>query len=107
MSAPHLDANVLIRFLTSDHPDHQARSHALLERVQRGELTLVVPESVIAEVVFVLSSPRLYHVPRQQIQALLSPLLNLRHLRVQNRRSIVRALALYASTPALRKVPPV
>ena len=69
--------------------------------MQRGELTLAVPESVIAEVVFVLSSPRLYHLPRQQIEALISPLLNLQHLRVQHRRTIVRALTLYASNPAL------
>jgi len=101
MSTPHLDANVLIRFLTGDHLDHQARAHALLERVQRGELTLRVTESVVAEVVFVLSSPRLYHLPRSQIQALLSPLLALRHLRVQNRRTILSALALYTRTPAL------
>jgi predicted nucleic-acid-binding protein len=61
-------------------------------------LTVAAPDTVIADAVYVLSSPRLYKLPRPQVQALLSPLVRLRYFRVQNRGQILRALDLYAST---------
>ena len=95
MSTGYLDANVLLRFLTGDDLAMQARARALLERVQRGEVALTVPESAIADVVFVLASPRLYHLPRARIQAILAPLLQLPNLRVDNRAQLLAALDHY------------
>lgn len=91
-----LDANIILRFLTRDDPVKAQRCFELLQRADRGEVQLVTSESVIAEVVYVLSSPRLYHLPPARIRDLLLPIINMRGLRLSPRRLYQRALAVYA-----------
>ncbi len=98
MSDPFVDTNVLIRLLTGDDPVKQEGSARLFAKVQAGELVLTAPDTVIADAVFVLSSPRLYKLPRPKIQELLTPLLRLLGFRVRNRRALIKALDLYAAT---------
>jgi predicted nucleic acid-binding protein len=98
MSDPFVDTNVLIRLLTGDDPVKQEGSARLFAKVQAGELVLTAPDTVIADAVFVLSSPRLYKLPRAKIQELLTPLLRLLGFRVRNRRALIKALDLYAAT---------
>lgn len=68
-----LDANVVIRFLRGDHPDHFLRSKALFEQAEKGSVRLILLEPVFAEVVFVLSS--VYNIPKPRISTALQPLL--------------------------------
>ena len=98
MNEPFVDTDVLIRLLTGDDPTKQAQASQLFQDVEDGKLVVRAPVTVIADAVFVLSSPRLYHLPRSQIQALLTPLLRLSHFKVANRRALLRALELYASS---------
>jgi len=91
-----LDANVLIRLLTRDDPEKAQRCFDLLKRAERGELELVTSEYVIAEVVYVLSSPRLYHLPPKRIRDLLLPILSLRGLKLLSRQVYRQALDIYA-----------
>ena len=77
-----VDANVFLRFLTRDDPVKAERVKELLERAERGEVALLTSESVIAELVFVLSSPRLYNLSRDRIRALLTPILSLKGLKL-------------------------
>jgi predicted nucleic acid-binding protein len=93
-----IDANVILRYLTRDDPVKAERVKTLLERAQRGEVTLVTSESVITELVFVLSSPKLYRLSREEIRAVLSPIVGLKGLKLPSRRAIVRALDLFAAT---------
>ena len=67
-----LDANVIIRFLRADHEDHYRRSKCLFEQAELGEIRMVLLESVLAEVVFVLDS--VYSVPKDRIAEALHPL---------------------------------
>src|SRR5579864_1090527 len=97
MSHPFLDTNIIIRLLTGDDPAKQAAAAALFEDVEAGKTTVYAPGTVIADAVFVLASPRLYHVERSQIAALLTPLVRLPHFRVSNRRAVLRALVVYGS----------
>jgi len=46
-----LDANVIIRYLTNDPPEMAERAAALIE----GDLQLVIPPLILAEVGFVLT----------------------------------------------------
>ena len=94
----HLDTDVLIRFLTGDDPDKQAAAATLLQSVASGQVMISAPDTVIADAVYVLSSPRLYHLPRAQVEALLTPLVRLRGFRVQQKRLVLRALQLYGQT---------
>lgn len=98
MTQPFMDTDVIIRFLTGDDLEKQASAAALFEQIEQGALTIVAPDTVIADAVFVLSSPRLYHVARDEVRELLTPLVRLSHFRVQNRFCILRALELFGST---------
>jgi len=93
-----IDANVFLRFLTRDDPVKAERVKMLLERAERGEVTLVTSESVITELVFVLSSPKLYNLHREEIRAVLSPIVGLKGLKLPSRRALSRALDLFAAT---------
>ena len=93
-----IDANVFLRFLTRDDPVKAERARVLLERAEQGEVELFTSESVIAELVFVLSSPRLYHLSRERIRALLIPIVSLKGLKLPNRHLLLHALDLYATT---------
>jgi predicted nucleic acid-binding protein len=98
MSYPFIDTDVLIRFLTGDDPAKQSEAADLLQKVRDGKFTVAAPDTVIADAVYVLSSPRLYKQPRARVQQLLSPLIQLPHFKVHNRRTVLRALRLYATT---------
>ena len=58
---------------------------------------MTTSETIVAEVVYVLSSKQLYNVPRTQIRQLLYPLLSLRGLKLTYRKTYLRALDLYAT----------
>ncbi|HEY65782.1 MAG TPA: type II toxin-antitoxin system VapC family toxin [Caldilineae bacterium] len=97
MTVPFVDTDVIIRLLTRDDPEKQAAAAALFERVERGELILAAPDTVIADAVYVLSSPRLYNLPRDEVRAMLTTLIRLPGFQVRNRRAVLRALDLYAT----------
>jgi predicted nucleic acid-binding protein len=91
-----LDTNIFLRYLTKDDPEKAERCFELFQRVKAGSEAVTTSESVIAEVVFVLSSAKLYAVPRDRVRSLLAPMLMLRGLRLPNRRLYLQALDLYA-----------
>jgi len=98
MSKPFVDTDVLIRLVTGDDPQKQAEARVLFKKVETGDLTLLARETVIADAVFVLSSRQLYHLPREEIRDLLTPILRLPDLKIHCRRTVVRALDIHAST---------
>ena len=98
MTQPFIDTDVIIRLLTGDDPEKQAAATALFEQVEQGTLTVTAPDTVIADAVYVLSSPRLYHLPRSEVRELLMALVHLPHFQVQNRLAVSRALELYGSS---------
>lgn len=89
-----IDANVFVRYLTSDDPDKAKRCLDLFQRVKQNEITITTSESVIAEVVYVLSS-KIYGLSRGDIVARLRPLLTLPNLKLFSRSLFLRALELY------------
>lgn len=95
---PLIDTDVIIRLLTGDDAEKQARARALFKRIEAGEVTVFAPITTIADCVYVLSSPALYRLPRTEVVGLLLPILRLRGFRVQDRRAVLRALDLYAAT---------
>lgn len=93
-----VDANIFLRYLTKDSPSAAQKCFELFQRVQHKEIQLVTSESVLAEVVYVLASPRLYNQPRQNVRTLLLPLVHLKGLKISNRKLVLRALDVYATT---------
>lgn len=98
MQDPFVDTDILIRLLTKDDLKKQAQAAHLFEQVEEGKLTLQAPDTVIADAVYVLASPRLYHKSRSEIREFLTPLLNLSKFRVRNRKILLEALDCYANT---------
>lgn len=98
MTNPYVDTNILIRLLTGDDPIKGAAARQLFEAVERGEAVVEAPDTVIADAVFVLASPRLYHLSRSDVRDLLMPLVRLPGFHVDNRAVVLAALDIYAST---------
>jgi predicted nucleic acid-binding protein len=92
---PFLEANILIRLLTGDDPQKQARARALFKQIEAGSLTVAVPATVIFECIFVLTSPRLYHLAKHEAVGLLLPIIRLPHLKLENRQTVLRAGDIY------------
>lgn len=92
-----LDTNIFIRFLAGDDEKKSEACLRLFERVRSGDEPVTTSESIIAEVVYVLSSPSLYGLAHDEIAARLRPLLSLRGLRLPHKRAYLRALDLYAA----------
>jgi len=65
MAQAYIDTNVLIRFLTADEPQHSPAAAALLAEAASGSVQLILTETTLAEVVWVLQ--RVYGRSRQQI----------------------------------------
>ncbi len=101
MALPIIDTNIFIRFLTGDDPEKQATCAVLFHQIEKGKRSAFVPDMIVAEVVYVLSSARLYHHSHQEVAELVTPLLSLPHLQVANRQVHLRALRMYAETPRL------
>lgn len=89
-----VDANVFLRLITADDLKKAARCLDLFQRAIRGEATLYTSESVVAEVVSVLSRTA-YRVPRADVEAALGSALSNPGLRVEHKDSVLRALELW------------
>jgi len=62
MSAPEVmlaDANIFLRFLRDDHPDHSPAARKLIEAAARGRVILRVQEAVVADIFYTLTAPRM------------------------------------------------
>lgn len=96
---PFVDTNIFLRYLTRDDAPKAQACFELFKLAEANQITLTVTETVVAELVYVLSSKRAYNLSRDQIRARLYPLLSLKGLRLPQRRTVLRALDLYVSYP--------
>lgn len=99
-----LDTNPIIRYLTQDNPDQAAGARALFEQAARGDVTLYVSESVVVEVVNVLSSRVTYHLPRPEVQRHLGNIFSLKGFKIPAKQTYRRALELWVNTPQVRDI---
>lgn len=60
-----LDTNVILRYLLNDHPQHFQRAHAFMAEVISGKTMVYIPDSVLAECVYVLL--KVYKVPKPKV----------------------------------------
>lgn len=93
-----VDAGVIVRLLTGDDPRKRARAAALLERVERGELGVRVLASTIADVIYVVTSPRLYATPRTKATEMLKVIVRMPGIEVEAREAVLGAMDLFART---------
>lgn len=94
MKRASVDANVILRFLTGDPPEMAAQARALFDAVDRGEITLVVEEIVVAETVWVLHS--FYGYGHHEIGRVMQQLLSHPGLEADDKAGLLTALHLFA-----------
>jgi predicted nucleic acid-binding protein len=90
-----LDSNILLRHLLNDHPDQSPICFALIRDIEQGKEQVSTTDLVIAELVFVLSSKKLYALSRERIRSLLLPLIELPGIKLPNKRLYRRVFDLY------------
>ena len=94
MRQAYVDANVLLRFLTGDPVDLAAQARALFDAVEKGEVTLLLDEIVVAETVWVLHS--FYRYLNHEISRAVQQLLSHDGLRADDKPGLLTALQLFA-----------
>jgi uncharacterized protein len=92
-----VDTNIFLRHLTGDDPLKAQACFALFKKAQQNQIQSTTSETVIAEIIYILSSKTLYNLAREQIRARLEPLLSLPGLKLPHRQTYLRALELYVS----------
>jgi len=88
-----IDTNLLVRYLTDDDPQKAKAVDVLLNRAGKGELRILIPSIVVAELVWVLESS--YKMIADEIAKLVEAILNTPGIDVQDKRIIKAALSLY------------
>ncbi len=85
-----IDANVILRYLLRDDEELYARAEKVLNEVMEGRAKVLILESVIAEVVYVLQ--KIYNVSRKEISEILGELIKLKSVKVHNKGQVLEAL---------------
>lgn len=93
---PLLDTNVLLRHVLQDHPEHSPRATAYLHRIERGELEVLLTDTVVFETVFTLE--RLYRQHRSDIRDNLLPLIALPGIALPGKQRLHPIFDLYVTT---------
>jgi len=91
-----VDTNLIIRYLVQDHEQHSRIASRLFDSCARGELTLVLLPTVVAECVFVLES--FYKHPRAEIARILAALISSRGVELADIDSHRDALTRYGAS---------
>ena len=98
MSVAYVDTNVFIRYFTKDQPELARKAGEFLHQVIEGKQEIIVLDAVIAEIIYALTAPRLYGLSRLKASKMVESLVDLKSVRVANKRRMLRALELYAQT---------
>ncbi|MGD9889786.1 MAG: PIN domain-containing protein [Dehalococcoidia bacterium] len=98
---PPLDTNVIIRYLTNDHPIHSPQACAAFRDLAAGKAAVALTEAVLVETVQVLSSRTLYNLPRDEIRRHIGNIIRFRGVKLSHKRCCLRVLDLYTTLPVL------
>ena len=87
------DANVFLRFLRNDHPEHSPAAKQVIEQAADGEVILRVPEIVVADIFYTLTAPMM-KIPRATAARQLAALLQQPGIDFEKRRQVLETLSL-------------
>lgn len=96
-----IDTNVFIRYLTRDDEAKASASGEIIRRLELGEEEMLTSEMVIGEVVYILSARGHYGLRPADIRDRLAPVVQAHCLRLPEKRTVLRALDVYAAYPFL------
>lgn len=88
-----VDANVILRYLLGDDTKLYEKAAAFMAKVKTGESEAYVPDSVLAECVYVLL--KVYGVPRDEVASKLAGLLSYKGIHRDNQAMLLAAVQLF------------
>ncbi len=88
-----IDTNLLVRYLTNDEPQKAKAVEKLLIQAEKGDLKILIPSIVIAELIWVLES--FYKMKAGAIAELVEAILNTPGIDVTDKKILTPALKLY------------
>jgi len=91
-----IDANVVLRYLLQDDDALFKKASTLLERIKVGEEAAIIPESVLAECVYVLL--KVYKIDRQIISEKLRGLFAYKGIVNPDKKDLVDSIILFGQT---------
>lgn len=91
-----VDTNIFIRFLTKDDVKKAEACLRLFKEAEKGKIELQTTEAILAEVVYILESERLYNLSKSEIYLKLSPILNSKGLKIPRKRTMTLALSIFS-----------
>ena len=91
-----IDTNLLIRYLVEDDVGKADLVERLLSKAEAGEIKIVVPSVVMAELVWVLES--YYKLERQEIAELAMAIINTPGIQIDEKSTISSALRTYRNS---------
>lgn len=91
-----IDANVVLRYLLQDDDALFKKASALLERIKVGEEAVVIPESVLAECVYVLL--KVYKIDRQLISEKVRGLFAYKGIVNPDKKDLIDSIILFGQT---------
>jgi predicted nucleic acid-binding protein len=96
MTSKFIDTNIFIRFLTKDEPKKAEKCFQLFKKTKTKQIALTTTESVLSEVVYILSSKKLYNLSHSKIQNLLIPIINIQGFKIKFKKTFLQALDIYS-----------
>jgi len=90
-----LDANVILRYLLQDNKELYLKAEEIFNKTLLGEIKLLIPFFVFAEVVYVLQ--KVYKVDKPTISKVLSDLLEIKNVKTEDKEILKKALEVYSS----------
>jgi len=91
-----IDANVILRYLLDDHKAYSPKAGAFMAKIFKGTKKAEIPDVVIVECIYVME--KYYKIPRSEISAKLSGILNFSGIINSSRSETLEALLKYDST---------
>lgn len=88
-----VDTNLLVRYLRLDDPEKAKAVELLFDRASKGEIYILLPAIVIAELVWVLES--FYKMKAAEIYELIEAILNTPGFEVQEREILLSTIKTY------------
>jgi len=91
-----IDTNIILRYLLDDHKVHSPKAKDFMAKVFEGTKKIEIPAVVIQECIYALD--KYYKIPRGEISAKLSGILNFSGIINSDRSELLEALLKYGST---------
>jgi predicted nucleic acid-binding protein len=95
MGPPFLDTNILVRHFLQDHGELSPKATAIIDRIERDELTVRLSDIVVFETVFVLE--RAYKIPQESIASFVLRVLEFPKVLLPDKQQYRDVFALYTS----------